>query len=424
MQRRIAIVGSGVAGLVAAYKLHASGQQITLYEADFRLGGHAHTVTVIDQDRELALDTGFIVFNEATYPRFTELLQELGIRSQMSNMSFGVSCQQCRLEYSSRGISGLFAHAGQILKPSMYLMAADILRFNRWARKQLAGGGVSHGMTLADIAESGRFGSEFYRHYLAPMTSAIWSSTTEDVDRFPLPLFLKFFDNHGLLQVNSHPPWRTVVGGSQRYVESLVHSFRDCIRLDAAVDRIRRRSDGVELHTVRGGWEEYDKVVLATHANQALSLLEKPSAAETYALGAIPYSKNLAVLHTDASVLPRSRRAWASWNYHIPDCRISGAPLRMTYYLNQLQSLTTNTPYCVTLNDECRIDRSRVLARIPYEHPVYTVDGLEARSEIKRISGRHHTFYCGAHLGNGFHEDGVVSGLAVQTALEQCEEWK
>ena len=254
MQRRIAIVGSGVAGLVEAYKLHASGQQITLYEADFRLGGHAHTVTVIDQDRELALDTGFIVFNEATYPRFTELLQELGIRSQMSNMSFGVSCQQCRLEYSSRGISGLFAHAGQILKPSMYLMAADILRFNRWARKQLAGGGVSHGMTLADIAESGRFGSEFYRHYLAPMTSAIWSSTTEDVDRFPLPLFLKFFDNHGLLQVNSHPPWRTVVGGSQRYVESLVHSFRDCIRLDAAVDRIRRRSDGVELHTVRGGW--------------------------------------------------------------------------------------------------------------------------------------------------------------------------
>ena len=422
MRQRIAIVGSGVSGLGAARDLHAAHHDVTLYEASTRLGGHAHTITINDDGQQLELDTGFIVFNETNYPQFTTLLQELNVASQPSDMSFGVRCVHCHLEYSSHGLPGLFAQVSQLLRPSVYQMAIDILRFNAWGRNHIDSPSANLQTTIGELRDSQLFGDYFFRHYLVPMTSAIWSSTANDVERFPLPLFLQFFANHGLLQIHGHPPWRTVVGGSHRYIDALVRPFHNCIRLRTAVDRIQRNARGVKIHTADNGWEHYDKVVIATHADQALNLLEKPTEDEINNLGLIPYRKNIAVLHTDRTVLPRSRRAWASWNYDITDCCNKQTPLRMTYYLNRLQQLDTKKDYCVTLNAGERIAPPQILASIPYEHPVYTAAGLHAREAIKSISGQHHTFYCGAHLGNGFHEDVVVSGLAIRRTLNRIQE--
>ena len=422
MRQKIAVVGSGVSGLVAARDLHAAHHEVTLYEANTRLGGHAHTITINDDGHELALDTGFIVFNETNYPRFTALLQQLNVASQPSDMSFGVRCRQCRLEYSSHGLAGLFAQSSQLLRPTVYKMAVDILRFNTWARRQTDAPATSLQATIGDLRETQRFGDHFFRHYLIPMTSAIWSSAANDVDGFPLPLFLQFFANHGLLQVQGHPPWRTVVGGSQRYIHALVQPFKTCIRLRTTVDRVHRNDRGIKLHTADNGWEDYDQIVIATHADQALGLLEAPTQDETTALGAISYQKNLAVLHTDRTVLPTSPRAWASWNYDIPDCSNTHTPLRMTYYLNRLQRLDTKKHYCVTLNSDDTINPAHVLARVPYKHPLYTTSGLHARNVIRSISGQNHTFYCGAYLGNGFHEDGVVSGLTIRRTLDRILE--
>jgi len=422
MRQRIAVVGSGVSGLVAARDLHATDHDVTLYEADTRLGGHAHTITVNEDDQELALDTGFVVFNETNYPQFTALLRELNVASQPSDMSFGVKCNHCRLEYSSHGLPGLFAQRSQLLRPCVYKMAVDILRFNAWGRRQISTHSESLQTTIGDLRNSQTFGDYFFRHYLIPMTSAIWSSTASDSERFPLPLFLQFFANHGLLQIHGHPPWRTVIGGSQRYIDALVRPFQKCIRLRTTVDCIQRNDGGVKIHTADNGWECYDKVVIATHADHALNLLETPTQEETDSLGIIPYRKNIAVLHTDRMVLPRSPRAWASWNYDIGNCFNSRTPLRMTYYLNRLQRLDAKKHYCVTLNAEELIDPAHILATVPYEHPVYTEAGLHARDVIRSISGQNHTFYCGAHLGNGFHEDGVVSGLAIRRTLDQMQE--
>ena len=422
MGQKICVVGSGVSGLVAARDLHAARHDVTLYEANTRLGGHAHTITVNEDGQELALDTGFIVFNETNYPRFTALLQELNVVSQPSDMSFGVSCHHCRLEYSSHGLPGLFAQRSQLLRPRVYQMAADILRFNAWGRRQIANRYESPQTTIGELRDSQQFGDYFFRHYLIPMTSAIWSSTASDSERFPLPLFLQFFANHGLLQVQGHPPWRTIVGGSQRYIDALVRPFRTCIRLQTTVDSIQRNDRGVKVHTADNGWEYYDKVVIATHADHALNLLETPTQDEIDSLGSIPYRKNVATLHTDSTVLPNAPRAWASWNYNIENCCSSQAPLRMTYYLNRLQRLDTKKHYCVSLNAEKLINPARIVANIPYEHPVYTPAGLHAREAIRSMSGQNHTFYCGAHLGNGFHEDGVVSGLAIRRTLDGMQE--
>jgi len=422
MRQKICVVGSGVSGLVAARDLHAAHHDVTLYEANTRLGGHAHTVTVNEDGHELALDTGFIVFNETNYPQFTTLLQELNVASQPSDMSFGVNCKRCRLEYSSQGLPGLFAQRSQLLKPSVYKMAADILRFNAWGRRQIAHQSECLQTTIGDLRDSKQYGDYFFRHYLIPMTSAIWSSTASDSERFPLPLFLRFFANHGLLQIHGHPPWRTIIGGSQKYIDALVRPFHKCIRLRATVDRIQRNDAGVKIHTTNNGWESYDKVVIAIHADHAFKLLETPTQDEADSLGVIPYRKNIATLHTDRTVLPRSPRAWASWNYNIENCHTSRTPLRMTYYLNRLQRLQTRKHYCVTLNGEELINPAHILASIPYEHPIYTPGGLHARDIVRLISGQNHTFYCGAYLGNGFHEDGMVSGLAIRRTLDQMRE--
>ena len=403
----VAIIGSGIAGLVAARELHRE-HVITVLEQHDYLGGHAHTVVVEDDDRPLALDTGFIVFNEQNYPRFSGLLEELGVPSQLSEMSLGVRCRACDIEYSSRGLRGLFARPAQSINPGIYRMAADIVRFNRWARRTDRGHLGTR--TVGDLRHASEFCTELFEHYLVPMTGAIWSSTGLDVDAMPLSFLVDFYRNHGLLQTHGHPQWRTVTGGSQRYVEALTRPFADRVRLSTPVLAVRRLPDYAEVRT-DDGWERFDTVVLATHTDQALQLLEDPTPDEISALSAIPYRRNEAVLHTDDGILPRAAAARASWNCHIDDCAVSRAPLRMTYSLNRLQRLESKTSYCLTLNDDHRIAPERVLARMVYAHPLYTVDGIEARQRLRVLNGQRHTLYCGAYMGNGFHEDGVRAGL-------------
>ena len=327
----------------------------------------------------------------------------------------------CGIEYSSRGLAGLFAHPSQVFRPTLYRIASDVLRFNAWAR-QGAASLIDENATIGDLQAQGRFGPDFFRHYLLPMSSAIWSAAACDAVRLPLAFLLEFFDNHGLLQVRGQPPWRTVTGGSRRYVEALIRPFEDRVRLQAAVDRVGRDGGGVEVHTRDMGWERYDEAVVATHADQALALIEQPDDEEREALGAIPYPRNVATLHTDSRVLPRAAAAWASWNTHVEDCGDRRAPLRMTYHMNRLQRLPDGTDYLVTLNDEDRIDAARVLARHVYEDPVYSTAGLGARKALRAMNGRRRTFYCGAYLGNGFHEDGLRAGVEVGKAIDRRQE--
>lgn len=409
---RVAIVGSGVAGLTAARELHAD-HDITVFERNDCPGGHAHTVVVREDDRLVALDTGFVVFNERNYPLFSRLLRELNVPSQPSEMSFGIGCRTCGIEYSSRGLGGLFARRRQAFSPRFYRMAADIVRFNRWARREQA---ACDRLTLGDLRRRSIFGDELFRHYLMPMTGAIWSSTGRDVEAMPLSSLITFYRNHGLLQIDGHPQWRTVTGGSQRYIDALTRPFLDRVRLRTPVCSVRRRPGGVDVRTDEG-WERFDRIVLATHTDQALRMLEDPSVDEASTLSAIPYRRNTVLLHTDHHVLPKAVAAHAAWNCHIDDCSDTDAPLRMTYSLNRLQRLDSTTSYGLTLNDDGRIAPERVLARMAYAHPLYTVDGLEARRRLDLMNGARNTVFCGAYAGNGFHEDGVRSGMAAAQLL-------
>lgn len=403
---KIAVVGAGVSGLTAAHLLRPA-HDVTVLEAEGHAGGHAHTVSVHDGPRELAIDTGFIVYNERTYPLFTRLLASLGVATQSTQMSFSVTCEGCGLSYSGAGIAGLLARPSNIARPAYLRLLAEVVRFNRWA-SAVPLASVEPAETLSDAVVRQGFSDYFSRHYLVPMTSAIWSASSVEAERFPLGLFLSFFRHHGLLQVRNQPPWRTVVGGSREYVRALVAPFRERIRLHAAVTRIRREETGVFVQW-RGGRGRFDRVVVATHSDQALAMLDEPTTVERMALECIPYAANEAILHTDAGVLPPRRAAWAAWNYHLPACQGSSEPLRMTYYMNALQRLESMQHYCVTLNSSRGIDPARILARIPYHHPMYAVSGLDARRRLREVSGHGGVHYCGAYLGNGFHEDGVRS---------------
>jgi len=414
---RVAIVGTGVAGLTAAYYLHRD-HEIQVFERNDYVGGHSHTVTVREGTRSVGLDTGFIVYNERTYPNFTRLLRELDVATQPSEMSFSVQCRACKIEYCSRSLRGLFARPDQLVRPRFHRMLLEIMRFNR-----LGSAWLQHPRhdepTLGAFLRRRRFSRQFVRHYATPMASAIWSSTSADAEHIPLLFFLRFFENHGLLSVHDHPAWRTVSGGSRRYVHALTRGFADRIHLNTAVRRIRRGPAGATLELADGAAATFDKVVVATHSNQALRLLADPSDLEERALAALRYQSNEAVLHTDARLLPRRHRAWASWNYHMDDCRRVESALPMTYYLNRLQGLESTTHYCVTLNDRGRIAPDRILRRIQYEHPLFTPASMTAQRQLNELNGERHTYYCGAYLGCGFHEDGVNAGLAVVRSLER-----
>jgi predicted NAD/FAD-binding protein len=408
---KVAIVGSGIAGLTAAHYLHPQ-HDITVFEQAAHIGGHANTVAVREGDRELALDTGFLVYNERTYPNFTRLLRELRVATQPSSMSFSVQCVRCKLEYCSHTLRGLFARRDQIFRPRFHRMLFEIWRFNRlgaaWLRSP-----HREAMTLGGFLRRNGLSREFVRHYVTPMASAIWSATTADTEKLPLEFFLRFFDNHGLLSLSNQPEWRTISGGSREYVRALTQRFATRIHVDRPVRTLRRLPEGVRVTTGDGATLAFDKVVVATHSDQALRLLADPSPEEAQALRRLRYQQNDAVLHTDRRLLPRTRSAWASWNYHMESCERLESAVPMTYYLNSLQALDSPIPYCVTLNDRGRIQPDKIIRRIAYEHPVYTLESLEAQRRLKALSGMRHTYYCGAYLGFGFHEDGVNAGLDV-----------
>ena len=403
----IAIVGSGIAGLGAAHHLHREGHAITLFEAGDHVGGHVNTHPISLGGNDYAVDSGFIVFNDWTYPNFIALLDEVGAESQASDMSFSVSCGRTGLEYNGATFNSLFAQRANLVNPRFWGMLWDILRFNREAPKLLAEEGNE--VSLGDFLTAGGYGQLFRDYYILPMGAAIWSTDAERMLGFPARFFVRFFLNHGLLAVKDRPVWRVIKGGSRAYVDKLIAPFRDRVRLNCPVTRIERRDEGVSLHSATGGREDFDAVFLACHSDQALALLADPSPAETQVLGAIPYHLNEAVLHTDTRLLPRQPLAWASWNYLMPEG--PGGRLALTYDMTHLQSLDAPETLCVTLNASERIDPARVLARVTYHHPLFTLEGAAAQTRQREINGPRRTYYCGAYWRNGFHEDGLVSAL-------------
>ena len=414
---KIAIIGTGIAGNFAAWRL-AREHDITVYEARDRIGGHTNTIEVEDGERRLAIDTGFIVYNDVTYPNFIALLDELGVASQPSDMSFSVTGGRRGLEYNGSSLNKLFAQRSNLLRPSFYRMLADILRFNREAPLLLERPAAPQ--TLEEYLERNGYSAHFVEHYILPMGSAIWSATAERMRAMPAAFFVRFFQNHGLLSINDRPQWRVIRGGSARYVEKLVAGHRDRIRTGAAVREIHRRADGVEIRADGCAPERYDRVFLACHSDEALKMLTDPSPVEREVLGAIPYQRNEAVLHTDTSLMPRRRRAWAAWNYNIPrDADRLGGRVTLTYNMNILQGLVAGRDYCVTLNNTAAIDPERIIRVIGYEHPVFTERAVAAQARQREINGVDRTYYCGAYWRYGFHEDGVVSAI---DALRHFEE--
>ncbi len=411
---RIAIIGTGIAGNVAAYQLR-DNYDITVYEAADYVGGHTNTVEVRENGRSLAIDTGFIVFNDRTYPNFIRILDELGQPSQASQMSFSVHAADGSLEYNGSSLNGLFAQRRNLLRPSFHSMVRDILRFNRTALAEISrsDGAIS----LGDFLANGGYGDRFRDDYLVPMIAAIWSAEPCAVLDMPAEFLVRFFRNHGLLQLKDRPQWRVVEGGSREYVRRLVNGHRDRIRLNSPVQQIRRSGDGIEISTAESGREWYDYAFVACHSDQALTMLAEPSRVEADVLGAIDYQRNEAVLHTDVSVLPKRRRAWAAWNYFVPD-ELHGH-VAVSYNMNILQSLDSAQTYVVTLNDDTRIDPGKILHRVEYHHPVFTRDAIAAQARHAEVNSDR-IFYCGAYWRNGFHEDGVVSALNAVSHFEEA----
>ncbi|MDR5867842.1 NAD(P)/FAD-dependent oxidoreductase [Halomonas koreensis] len=416
--QRIAVIGSGIAGMAAGWYL-SGRHEVTLFEADARLGGHTATVDVELEGADYAIDTGFIVFNDWTYPHFRHLLAELGVASQPTEMSFSVHETRRDFEYNGHSLASLFAQRSNLLRPRFHGLLRDILRFNRQATEALVADRLPASQTLGDYLDAGGYGGDFQRRYLLPMGAAIWSASIDDLRAFPARFFVRFFHHHGLLSINERPQWYTLVGGSRAYIPALTAPYAERLRLATPVAGIRRDAEGVRVRSAAGE-EGFDQVVLACHADQALALLEDADPAERAILGALPYRDNEVVLHTDTRLLPRRRRAWASWNYRL-DERGDAARVSVTYNMNILQRLQAPHTFCVTLNDSASIDPAKVLGRFTYAHPQFSLAGQAAQARHGEISGPHRrTHFCGAYWRNGFHEDGVWSALRVARALG-CE---
>jgi predicted NAD/FAD-binding protein len=406
---RVAVIGAGISGMVAAYHL-CREHEVTVFEAAPYAGGHTHTVEVESHGATFAIDTGFIVHNEWTYPNFVALLKELEVPSSDTSMSFSVHCEASGLEYNGTSLNGLFAQRLNLLKPSFLRMVSDILSFNREAQALLRAGS---NLNLGEFLYRQRYSPAFLKHYILPMGAAIWSCGEADILNFPAEFFLRFFANHGFLSVSDRPMWRVIDGGSQAYVKRLTAPYRHRLRLATPVASIERRAHQVHVRLKDGSVEHVDRLILACHSDEALRLLDDASAAERDILGAIPYQRNEVLLHTDRRLLPRSRRAWAAWNYHLPRTPIGKATV--TYNMNILQHLKSEEQFLVSLNVSERVDPTRVLGRFVYHHPVFNREALAAQNRRGEIDGVNRTHVCGAYWGYGFHEDGVASAL---TCLE------
>jgi uncharacterized protein len=427
----VAVIGSGVAGLTAAYLLR-NRYQVTLYEADDRFGGHSHTHELAAADgRSVFIDSGFIVHNERTYPNLIRLFNELGVATKPTEMSMSVRCAGCGLEYAgARGPRGLFAQPGSIVRPRYLRMLTEVKRFHRLARQLLAetamaqayqGGSAGDRTggadeTIGGFLQRGGFSAYFTDHFVVPLISAVWSSGTALSMRYPARYLFAFLDHHGMLSVTGSPAWRTVEGGSRSYVELILKELPATL-VSTPVRTVHRHADAVTVHDEADERREFDRIVIATHSDQALDLLGDPTELEREILGALPYETNETLLHTDTSVLPRAHGAWASWNYLLPACRRSGgdpfaegAKALVSYHMNRLHGLDEPVDYLVSLNSPDRVDPQAVLARMTYHHPIYTPEALAARARLPELAGRR-TAFAGAYHGWGFHEDGCAAGV-------------
>lgn len=411
---RIAVVGAGVAGLYAAWRLSRQ-HDVTVYEAADYAGGHTATVDVDWRGRTYGVDTGFIVFNDWTYPNFIAMLRELGVGWQPSNMSFSLRCERTGLEYNGTSVNSLFAQRRNLLRPTFLRMIADILRFN--ARSRSLAGSLDATLTLGEYLARGNYSRQFVEHYIVPMGRAIWSAEASAMLDFPARFFVEFFDRHGFLSVDDRPVWQAVRGGSREYVRALLRETRFDLRLSTAVESIRRLPGDVRVRTTRGGVESFDHVFLACHAPQALAMLEQPSPAEIEVLAAFPYASNEVILHTDESVLPRRPLARAAWNYHL--LADPQEPVALTYDMNILQSLDAPVRFLVSLNHRKAIADHSILRTFTYDHPVYSPRAVVAQARHRELDGAQRAYFCGAYWRSGFHEDGVVSA---QTALAHFDE--
>ena len=410
-RQRLAVVGSGVSGLACAWLL-SHAHDVVLYEADQRLGGHTNTVDVVANSRKIPVDTGFIVYNEPTYPNLTALFAHLGVETAATEMSFAVSLDRGGYEYAGKDFRGLFAQPSNILKPRFWSMIRDLLRFYREAPRDLATLGD---ISLDDYLAKGNYGEAFIRDHLYPMAAAIWSTPTARIGDYPAASFIRFCENHGLLKLVGRPVWRTIPGGSRTYVERLAQDIGE-IRCGAPAARLRRLADGVEIIDSKGGVDRFDQVVVAAHADDALALLDQPSEAERRILGAFRYADNEAWLHEDADFMPRRKAAWASWNY-LAEREGAEKALSVTYWMNRLQPLGEAPELFVTLNPARPPRQDLVHRRETYRHPLFDLGAMRAQKMLWSLQGRDRLWYCGAYFGAGFHEDGLQAGLAVAEQL-------
>ncbi|PQO33591.1 NAD(P)/FAD-dependent oxidoreductase [Blastopirellula marina] len=407
---RIAVIGGGISGNLVARLLHGD-HDVTLFEAADYPGGHSNTVTCEVDGRSFDVDTGFMVFNERTYPNFCRLLEMLGVASQNSDMSFSVRCEGTGLEYQGSSLRGLFPAWKNVVSPSYWLMLRDILRFNDAGTHAVQQQAISYGETVGQFLNRCHVGQMFRDKYLLPMAAAIWSASPQQILDFPAQFFLGFCHNHGLMAIRNRPQWKTIVGGSKRYVQKLLEPLANRVRLNCPIKQVRREQNEVRVMTKSGEVQSFDRVVFATHADQTLRMLEYATPLEREILGRFPYQPNEAVLHTDTSLLPRHRHAWASWNYFLPAADQPTA--NVTYDLSRLQNVPSTQPILLSLNATERIDPAQVLATLQYDHPAYNQHSFAAQKCLPEIQGTHLAYFCGAWCGYGFHEDGVNSALAV-----------
>ncbi|RUO40963.1 FAD-dependent oxidoreductase [Pseudidiomarina aestuarii] len=418
---KIAIIGSGIAGLTSAWLLHRK-HDVTVFEKNDYIGGHTHTIDLEKDGQAYAVDTGFIVFNDRTYPYFRALMREIGVDWRDTEMSFSVRDPLSGLEYNGHNLNTLFAQRSNLFKPSFYRLLSGIVQFNKAAKSAYEkGGDALDTVTLGEFIAEQNLSQDVSDYYLLPMVAAIWSASLQEAEQFPLGFFLRFFNNHGLLNISDRPQWATIVGGSSAYIPKLTAGFADQIRLNSKISRVQRREqeqDSVLIEFVDRQPESFDAVIFACHSDEALDLLADPDAAERDVLTNIPYQMNDVVLHTDTRLLPRAQRAWASWNYllhHGEQARTR--PSSVTYNMNILQGVESPHTFCVTLNNTAAIQPDKIIGQYAYSHPVYSVASMAARQRRHEINGHRQTYFTGAYWYNGFHEDGVRSAVDVARML-------